>query len=94
MMNVTPNEVMVALAGLGIAFVLLAILCPRKPRRAEKWEKAEIMKQLLALSEQEEARRAAAPAVRLRPQPQKSTKGPSPAPVKAMGKAMRAGKAR
>jgi Protein of unknown function (DUF2934) len=34
-------------------FAILAKICAGKPKRAEKWEKAEIVKQLLALSERE-----------------------------------------
>jgi hypothetical protein len=45
---------------------LVAGLCARKPKRAEKWEKAAIMKQLLALSEQESTVAGPAPSVRLR----------------------------
>jgi hypothetical protein len=51
-----------------VVLLLVAKMFTGKPKRAEKWEKAEIMKQLLALSEQEEGRRVTAPAVRVRPQ--------------------------
>ena len=92
MANFSPVQIAAAIAGFAIGVLVLVKLFPGKPKRAEKYEKAQIMKQLLALSDQEESRRA--PAVRLRPQPQKTAKGPTPAPVKAMGKAMRAGKTR
>jgi len=47
--------VLILLAGLAIgAIALVAIMISRKPKsRPEPWEKAEIMKQLLALSELE-----------------------------------------
>ena len=57
----TGLVIALSVAALGI-LVLVAKLFAGKPERAEKWEKAEIMKQLLALSEQEEGRRVAAPA--------------------------------
>jgi chromatin segregation and condensation protein Rec8/ScpA/Scc1 (kleisin family) len=71
----------VAIAVLAIAGMLLA---PR-PKRAEKWEKAEIMKKLLALSEQEEGRRAAA-AVKARPQAARPVTRPAAASLKAPSK--------
>ena len=48
----TTIAIMVALAATGLAVLLLD---GRKPKRAEKWEKAAIMKQLLAASEREES---------------------------------------
>src|ERR1700746_3007372 len=55
MIDITPIELRVALAVLAIAvLVIVAKMSRAKPKRAEKWEKAAIMKQLLALSEQEE----------------------------------------
>jgi hypothetical protein len=72
----------------------VAKLFPAKPKRAEKWEKAEIMKRLLALSEQEESRRVVQKAVRVRVQASRSGMRPSPG-VKATAKvAMGARKAR
>ena|ERR1700746_1672241 len=68
MIGILSTEVMLALAVAAIALLtLVAVLFPRKPKRAEKWEKAEIMKQLLALSDQEEKDRAAQ-AMRVRTQ--------------------------
>ena len=64
---------------------LAAILLAPGPKRAEKWEKAEIMKKLLALSEQEEGRRAAA-AVKARPQPARQVTRPAAANLKATSK--------
>lgn len=68
--------------------VLLLALASRKPKRAEKWEKAEIMKKLLALSEQEAVGKPATSAVRTRPvvsRPAPSRNAPRPAhvPLKA-----------
>jgi hypothetical protein len=70
------------------ALVLLMALATRKPKRAEKWEKAEIMKQLLALSEQEAVGRQAATAVRARtpvsrPTPSRPVTRPANMPLKA-----------
>ena len=67
MIDISSPGVVMALGALAIGvLVLLAGLLSRKPKRPEKWEKAEIMKQLLALSEREEGLRRPAPAVRLR----------------------------
>lgn len=53
MFGISPT-VMIALAVLATAALfLLTPLGRRKRKRAEKWEKAEIMRQLLSLSEQE-----------------------------------------
>jgi hypothetical protein len=49
--------VVIALAG----FVIVLKACAPKPKKAQKWEKANIMKQLLALSESESAIPASAP---------------------------------
>jgi hypothetical protein len=57
----TGFAIALGVVALGV-LVLVAKVFAGKPKRAEKWEKAEIMKQLLALSEQEEGRRVAAPA--------------------------------
>jgi hypothetical protein len=82
---------MMALGGLAILVLVLVMkLFTAKPKRAEKWEKAEIMKKLLALSEQEEKRSLATPAAksaaRPRPQPARPVTRPSPAAVKASTK--------
>jgi hypothetical protein len=42
-------------------FAILAKTCAGKPKRAEKWEQGEIIKQLLALSERENSISAIAP---------------------------------
>jgi hypothetical protein len=68
--------------------VLLMALATRKPKRVEKWEKAEIMKQLLALSEQEAGGRQTASAARARPggsrpAPSRSVTRPANIPLKA-----------
>jgi hypothetical protein len=49
-----------------VAFVILARFVAGKPKKAQKWEKAEIMKQLLQLSEREDNGAQAAPPVRVR----------------------------
>jgi hypothetical protein len=69
-------------------FVLLMAWATHKPKRAEKWEKAEIMKQLLALSEQEARGRQAATAARTRPavsrpMPSRTATRPANIPLKA-----------
>lgn len=50
--------VVIALAG----FVIVLKTCTGRPKKAQKWEKADIMKQLLALSERESSIVASAPA--------------------------------
>jgi hypothetical protein len=61
------SSTVIAYGVMGIAtFVLLMAWATHKPKRAEKWEKAEIMKKLLALSEQEAGRQAPT-AARTRP---------------------------
>ena len=49
--------VVIALAG----FVIVLKTGARQPKKAQKWEKADIMKQLLALSERETVIPASAP---------------------------------
>ena len=47
----------IVLVGAASSLILFAILIKaraRKPKRADKWEKAQIMKRLLALSERED----------------------------------------
>ncbi len=59
---------MIALGVLTVAaLILMTPLGKRKRKRPEKWEKAEIMRQLLALSEQEAGGRPMANAARTRP---------------------------
>lgn len=83
MMDMSSPGVLIALGALAIVLlVLLAILLRSKPKRAEKWEKAAIMKQLLALSEREENLRRAAPGARPAPTPR-----PLPRPATANLKA-------
>lgn len=87
MMDFSSTWFMIALGVLAIGVLMLVMkLFTAKPRRAEKWEKAEIMKQLLALSEQEEQRRLAAAMPRTRTQPSRVATRPTPAPVKASTK--------
>ncbi len=61
--------VSIVIIGVVIAVAMFAILAKSHgggPKRAEKWEKAAIMKQLLALSDRESGVSAIAPAVRSR----------------------------
>ena len=54
MIGTSSPGVVIALGVIAIAVLaLVAKLCFSKPKRAEKWEKAEIMRQLLELSERE-----------------------------------------
>jgi len=85
MYDIASLRLVIALAGVGVAaLALLLKLFARKPKRAEKWEKAEIMKKLLALSEQDPALASAAPSVRLRATTTKSGMRPSGAHMKAI----------
>ena len=94
MLGLSTNGFVIALGVLAIGgLVLVAKLFGGKPKRAEKWEKAEIMKQLLALSEQEQGRRVAA-AARPRPQAARPTMRPTQANVKMNAKAAAAGRAK
>ena len=72
-------------AAVVLVLALVAKLLDRRPKRAEKWEKAEIMRQLLALSEQENASKPA-PSVRLRPSPTRPVPRPGTAHIKASTK--------
>jgi hypothetical protein len=62
MVSIVIIGVVIAVA----VFVLLANRYAGKPKRAEKWEKADIMRQLLALSDRESGLSAIAPPVRSR----------------------------
>jgi hypothetical protein len=66
MAGITPVGISIALAVLVIGMLVLAtIRCRGKPKqRAEKGEKAEIMKRLLALSERENTLAVKAPSSR------------------------------
>ena len=92
MMEISSTGMMLVLAALGVVVLaLIAMLFPRKPKRAEKWEKAQIMKQLLALSEREESlRHAAASAATMRmrvPASARTATRPVTSPLKATTKA-------
>jgi hypothetical protein len=54
-LGLSMTGMLMASAVVAVLVLALALLANRKPKRAEKWEKAEIMKQLLALSEREES---------------------------------------
>jgi len=88
MFGISPT-LMIALGVLTVAALLLLTPLGRPRRkRAEKWEKAEIMRQLLALSEQEAGRRPMANAARTRPgisrpSPSRANGRPANIPIKA-----------
>jgi hypothetical protein len=88
MFGMSPT-VMIALVALATAALfLLTPLGRRKRKRPEKWEKAEIMRQLLALSDKETgARPATAPArsrpAASRPAPTRTPMRPPNLPIKA-----------
>jgi hypothetical protein len=86
MMGLSSTGFMIALGVLAILVLMLVMKLFAKPKRAEKWEKAEIMKKLLALSEEEEKRRLAAPVTRAKAQPVRPAARPTPAMVKAPAK--------
>ncbi len=68
--------VSIVIIGVVIAVAVFALLAKSRgggPKRAEKWEKAAIMKQLLALSESESGVSAIVPPVRSRPPADRST---------------------
>jgi hypothetical protein len=94
MIDISSIRLILALAGLGIAGLAFVMKCTRKPKRAEKWEKAQIMKQLLALSEQEANRVPGARSVRLRPPVSKPAMRPSNAYMKARTKTTLPGRSR
>ncbi len=80
MFGISPT-VMIALAVLATAALfLLTPLGRRKRKRAEKWEKAEIMRQLLSLSEQEAGARPTASPARARAATSRAT--PTRAPMR------------
>jgi len=84
MIDISSIQTVIALAALAIVALACALkLSRRKPKRAEKWEKAEIMKKLLALSEQDAGLATAAPSVRMRAPVSKPTMRPGNAHLKA-----------
>jgi len=90
MMDISSTGVVLVLAALAVVVLALAaMLFPRKPKRVEKWEKAQIMKQLLALSEREESLRRPAPAaMRMRaPANARNATRAATSPLKATTKA-------
>lgn len=89
MFGISPT-LMIALGVLTVAALfLMTPLGRRKRKRPEKWEKAEIMRQLLALSEQEATgRKPAATQARTRPvvsrpMPARTPVRPANIPIKA-----------
>ena len=87
MFGISSNVIALGVMAIA-ALVLLIALATRKPKRVEKWEKAEIMKKLLALSEQEAGGRQAATAGRTRavvsrPAPSRTVTRPANIPLKA-----------
>jgi len=91
MFGMSPT-VLILLAVLATAaLLLLTPLGRRRPRRAEKWEKAEIMRKLLALSEQEANSKMASTPARprpgvSRPLPARASMRPANLPIKANAK--------
>ena len=86
MIDLSNPWLLVALGALAILVLMLVMKLFTKPKRAEKWEKAEIMKQLLALSEEEEKRRLGASVTRAKAQPVRPAARSTPATVKASAK--------
>jgi hypothetical protein len=87
MIGISSIGVRIALGALAVVVLaLLAKLCLGKPKRAEKWEKAEIMRQLLALSERENGPARTSPSVRMRPSASRPTMRPGNAHLKAATK--------
>ena len=87
MIGISSPGVVIALGVIAIAVLALVAKLFSKPKRAEKWEKAEIMRQLLALSERENAMVASAPSVRLRAPAVRPANRPGNARLKASTKA-------
>jgi hypothetical protein len=87
MIAIPSTAVVIALGALAVVLLaLLAKLCLGKPKRAEKWEKAQIMKQLLALSERENGLARTASSVRMRPPASRPAMRPGNAHLKATAK--------
>lgn len=86
MIGISSIGIVIALAVLAIVLLVLAKLCPGKRQRPEKWEKAEIMKQLLALSERENNMAVTAPSVRLHAPAPRQGMRPSNAQLKTTAK--------
>jgi len=105
-LDLSPTTFVIVVAALAALTLAVLLLASRKPKRAEKWEKAAIMKQLLALSEREESMQRMKQAMSARtakPQPamrqgaaasSKSTKLPATPPSKPKVNIAAAGKAR
>ena len=78
MYGMSPTALIIVALLATVALFLLTPLGRRKPKRAEKWEKAEIMRKLLALSEQETAGKSAAGPTRARPAVSRPAPGRAP----------------
>ena len=90
MFGISPTSSAILLAALAIALfaALLMIRRAQQPKkRPEKWEKAAIMKQLLAMSEREEYFAAKSASMRRRQPASRPGMRPSPASIKAASKA-------
>ena len=85
MFGISSNVIALGVMAIA-ALVLLVAVATRKPKRAEKWEKAQIMKQLLALSERENSVAVTAPSVRLRAPASRPGMRPGNAHLKASTK--------
>jgi hypothetical protein len=91
MFGMSPTVLIILALLATAALFLLTPLGRRKPKRPEKWEKAEIMRKLLALSEQEAGRKPAVPPTRTRPPvsrptPTRAPMRPANIPIKASTK--------
>ncbi|HST08780.1 MAG TPA: hypothetical protein VLL05_00265 [Terriglobales bacterium] len=87
MFGFSPTVIMVVAVLAVAALLLLTPMGRPRRKRAEKWEKAEIMRQLLALSDQEAGKPKAVPA-RTRPAvsrsaPSRTINRPANIPIKA-----------
>jgi type II secretory pathway pseudopilin PulG len=80
MFGLSPTVLIILVVLATAALFLLTPLGRRKRKRAEKWEKAEIMRQLLALSDQESGRKSAV--AQARPRPATSRPMPTRAPLR------------
>ena len=91
MFGMSPTVLILMAVLATAALLLLTPLGRRRPKRAEKWEKAEIMRKLLALSEQEARSKTATASARprpsvSRPMPARAPMRPANLPIKANAK--------
>ena len=77
----------IALAVVGIGALFLLTPLGRRKKKVEKWEKAEIMRKLLALSDQEAGAKQPGAAARARASSSRPAVRPSPRPGQMLVKA-------